>query len=223
MIANQHWSLCLLAGMLLSCSGVSEERVAALEEQLAALKQQQSTNADGSTQVREDVTKQISSVQESQKNLEATLETISRELAKVVAQKNEPKAKAKPAPTTNSWALTALVLGLKPNGNVNVEGDNYSVNRQWLIEELRFALAKKQVPKLTFDRKNQGVALRGVKPKSLFTMLGAKNNDVIMAIGGQNTSSVQEIMDALKQTQSPVVIKIKRKGKELQQQYILVD
>ncbi len=214
-------AIALVAAGAGCAGGVSESRVAALEAEVNALKDQPpaAKGAGDAAAYRQDVDRRIAELQAADKKMEENLEALGREAMRTSAPAATPPAAA----GSDVWAVVAEGLGVPQEGAAKLDGDTYKMSRGWLAEELRLALASKQLPKAVADKKNAGVVVRGVKPKSLFDQLGLKNADVIVEVSGKATATPADLVAALKGAQSPVKVKLQRKGAEVVQQYAFVE
>jgi S1-C subfamily serine protease len=111
------------------------------------------------------------------------------------------------------------VFGVAAEG-VKADGDKYTVSRAWLAHELNVLAMKGKAPKLASAK--EGVALRGVRPKSLGATLGLKNGDVITAVADKPVKSAEDIIKALRQVDGDnVSVKVMRRKKEAVLSYTL--
>lgn len=221
-MAISRWSMvAALLGMSAACGGVSEERVAALEAQLTALREQQpQAKTDELATFKQEVEKAVVELRAGQQKLEETLEVIGREAS---AAASRAGGSTQPPPAADVWHVVDSALGLGAAEQIELEDGVFRVRRGWLVEELKLAAAAGKLPKAVADKKAGGVALRGIKPKSLFDQLGLKNNDVVLSVGDKPTPSPAELAAALKQAASPMSVTLKRKNAEVVQTYTLVN
>jgi hypothetical protein len=213
-----------MSAVVAAC-GVPESRVAALEAELAAMKQQQQQQSSAEQPAaQERVDKAIAETREGQKKLEEMTETLARQVSDLAAAPKPAAASGAASPEAGHiWAAMDAALGLPASDHVKLEGDEYKVSRPWLIEELDLALAGNKLPKVAADKKANGVAVRGIKPKSFLEVLGLKNNDVVVAVGDRPTPTPAELAAALKAATGATSVKVKRKAQDVVLRYALVD
>lgn len=229
MTIRSLWMVMLVAGIG-GCGGISEQRMSSLEAEVNALRDRQASGGDASASLKLEMDKRIGELQQAQKTLEDKVASLGPTGGAPAADGSAPApTSGSPAPAgegtspSDPWLLASEALGAPVEPQVTLDGDTYKVGREWLIEELRQALAQKQVPKITADKKSGGVSIKGVKAKSLAEQLGLKSNDVILEVAGRPTPSPAELITALKGAGSPVKVKLQRKGAEVVQSYSLTD
>ncbi len=209
--------LWLSAVSLAACGGVSEERVSALEAQVTQMKTGPADAAKVDA-LAERVATLESSANDSMKKMEGVVEVVQGELARMSSAPAAAPAAA--AHDGDVWLTVSSLFGI-PESGVTSEGDTFTVKRAWLAHELQMLAASGRAPKLAGSKK--GVAIRGVKPKTLPALLGLENNDVITAIGDKAVVEPNEIVAALRAANGSAVIKLTRKKDELVLTYKLVD
>ncbi len=203
-----QWLGVALAAAIAGCSGgVSESRVAALETEVNQLKQQPPAAPGGGdvAALRQDVDKKVAELQETDRKMQDTLEALTREVA---GKSGSGGAGSGGGSSGDVWGAVAEALGVPQEGVAKLDGDTYKMSRGWLVEELRIAMAARQLPKVGADKKASGVSVKGVKPHSLFDQLGLKTNDVIQEVGGKPTASPADLVAALKGASSPFKVKL---------------
>lgn len=215
-----------LAATAVACGGVSEERVASLEANLAALKQASASDSGVNLKGRVDAVE--TSTAASIQKMEEIMEILQREVTALSAASGggEAGAEGTHAGQQSSgdgdsvWLAVGDILGVAAEG-ISVDDDSYSVNRAWLIYQAR-KQASGKVPRFVAGKKG-GVTVRGVKAKTLLGRLGVANNDTIVAVGETETNTPQELFDALKAAGGAVQVKVMRKKQERVLQYTVVD
>jgi outer membrane murein-binding lipoprotein Lpp len=200
-------------GTWTACGGVNQQRFDALEAQVKQLQ----ANAPDST-----AAEPVAALEERVKNLEAAEKTL-RALVETVQQ---PQGAATGEATfadpdeTDAWADAQFILGVETTP-VKESGDGFSVNRRWLMRELRALAITGKVPKLAAGKK--GVVIRGFRPKSMFDTLGFKNGDVIVSVNGAPVSSADDLVGALQMRQNPTTIQVERRRKPLSLTFEVAD
>jgi membrane-associated protease RseP (regulator of RpoE activity) len=213
------------------CGGASEERVATLEAQVAELKKHDSPSEQDAA-LREKVDSLATETGGKIAHLEQMFETLQREASRTSATQpaTTTTTTAAAAPTASppasagsTWYVVEHSLGVPSAGALVASGDNYTVKAGWLIEQVRLAAGRKDVPKLVADKKSSGVAVRAVKPKSLAFELGLRPNDIVVAVEGKPTSTPEELLAALRGAGNKTSVKLLRKNKELTLHYTIED
>jgi len=207
---------------LAACGGVSEERVGALESQVSKLSEAQSGAGIGELEARLDTFEKTT-----QEALAALSAGGTAGSAGGSASPGGPEGGAA-APSSSAggsagaiWSDVAVILGAGSEG-VTVEEDTYTVDPVWLRRQVQALAMGGKGPKFGPGKKG-GVALKGVKPKTLFASLGFKNNDAIVGVGETEITSTEDLVEALKKlpASDPVVVKIQRKKGVIEHTYVL--
>lgn len=204
---------------LLSCGGVSEQRIGALEAQINKMKE---ASAQGNVGPQiPGLQEQIAAVEKSTSGragkMEEMLEVLQREVSRL---SSEPDTKTGAVPVP--WGDIDAILGVADSGVSETGKNQFTVKREWLFRAVLAMALSGKGPKLAEGKKG-GVSVKGVKPSSLPGKLGLKNNDVIRSIGGREVNSPAEISVALRAASSPAEIEIQRKKKDLTLKYTLAD
>lgn len=208
-------------GFLVQC-GASQEQVNTIDKQVKELQKvmQQQTNQD-QTKVEERLGQVETNTIESIKKMEQMLEVLQREVTAMSAATDTPSAISAPAAKTSSrvWYDVKKVVGLSGTG-IKEEGDTYTINATYLEQELALLAQNAKGFKITAVKEG-GLALKGIKPKTILALLGLRPNDVIMAIGDKPIASTEELFKALQEAKSPMTVKIQRKKQEIVKTYKL--
>jgi len=228
MSTGSRW-LGMLLVSLCGCGGVSEQRMSSLEAEVNALRDRQASGGDAAASLKLDVDKRIGELQQEQKALEDRVAAMGQGGGGASAPAPAPASTTTPiiagaaGSTDDAWMLATEALGAPAEPQVQVDADTYKVSRDWLVEELRQAIAQKQLPKVAPDKKTGGVSIKGVKAKSLAEHLGLKSNDVILEVSGHATPTPTDLLAALKAAGPQARVKLVRKGAEVVQTYTLAD
>lgn len=198
------------------CGGVSAERVAALEAQLKELQGRAGEGGGASTAaLQQKFDESNASSEERFKRMEEMLEVLQRSVTAASAEQQDPQASA----ADNEWEEIEVLFGIEGTPP-KAEGDKYTVSRKWLLRQVKALAASGKGPKLS-AAKDAGVTVKAIKPKSLPDLLGIKNNDVILAVAGNEVNTVDELYAAVRAAKSPLDVKISRKKKEVTFNYTL--
>lgn len=201
------------------CGGASEQRVKALEAEVQKMKEATAAVDSGSqSEATQEKIATIESATDARlKKMEEMLEVLQREVTRVA---NAGPEGAKPA-SPDPWHDVDAVLGVEA-APVNAEDNTYTVNRVWLLRQVRALALGSKTPTFSQGKKG-GVSVKGFRPKEMLGLLGLKNNDLIRAIGDSEVNSPAEISAALRAADSPLQVKIQRKKKDVTLEYVLAN
>lgn len=120
-----------------------------------------------------------------------------------------------------SWPLADSALGLDVTG-VTTDGTTFVVNRAWLGSELTLLRLPGRAP--TLAPTPTGLAVRGVKPKTLAAKLGLQNADTIVSLDDKPVRTTADLSAALHGAKgSQTKVKLLRKKQTLELTYQLAD
>lgn len=201
-----------ISTLVTACAGVSEERVAALEAQMAEMQGGMPAGGEAASALEARLANVEVNTNESLNKMGEMLEVLQRE----VTSWADKQGAATPGASTNGahgdvWVAVDAMLGL--DNSVVQDGDTFSVRRAWLVSQVRTMAATGRGPKVTASKR--GVVIRGVRPKSAADRLGLKNNDVVVSVGETQVATLEDLSTALKSVQKGTVVKIMRRKKEL--------